>query len=60
VPYQQLDQAEVDQTIAAYQVAYDEFHSGRMRWRESDATPVQALPAEAGSAALIDDKVSGP
>ena len=24
-----------------YQVAYDEFHSGRMRWRASDATPVQ-------------------
>lgn len=40
VAYAQLDEDDVDRAIAAYQVAYDEFKSGRMRWRESDATPV--------------------
>ncbi|MGH8214898.1 MAG: LTA synthase family protein, partial [Rhodanobacteraceae bacterium] len=59
VPYPQVDQAEVDQAIAAYQVAYDEFHSGRMRWRASDAAPVQPLPASAASAAPADDKAGG-
>ncbi|MDO1528787.1 LTA synthase family protein [Fulvimonas sp. R45] len=44
VPYAQVDQAQVDQAIAAYQVAYDEFNSGRMRWRASDATPVAPAP----------------
>jgi phosphoglycerol transferase MdoB-like AlkP superfamily enzyme len=60
VPYMQVDQTKLDQTIAAYQVAYDEFHSGRMRWRESDATPVQPLPAAASSAALVGGQASGP
>jgi phosphoglycerol transferase MdoB-like AlkP superfamily enzyme len=46
-PYPQLDQAQLDQAIAAYQVAYDEFDSGRMRWRPDDATPVQPLDAAA-------------
>jgi phosphoglycerol transferase MdoB-like AlkP superfamily enzyme len=50
VPYPQMDQTEVDQAIAAYQVAYDEFHSGRMRWRASDAMPVEPLPTSASSA----------
>jgi phosphoglycerol transferase MdoB-like AlkP superfamily enzyme len=60
VPYPQVDQAEVDQAIAAYQVAYDEFHSGRMRWRASDATTVKALPASGSSAAGGGDNVTGP
>jgi hypothetical protein len=51
-----MDQTEVDQAIAAYQVAYDEFHSGRMRWRASDATPVKALPAAASSVAAASGK----
>jgi hypothetical protein len=50
-----MDRIEVEQAMAAYQVAYDEFHSGRMRWRESDGAPVQALPAAAATAALADD-----
>lgn len=45
VAYRQLDRAQLDQAIAAYQVAYDEFDSGRMRWRTSDATPVEPAPA---------------
>jgi hypothetical protein len=60
VPYPQMDPAELDQAIAAYQVAYDEFHSGRMRWRESDATLVQASPAAASSAAIADTKAANP
>jgi phosphoglycerol transferase MdoB-like AlkP superfamily enzyme len=55
LPYEQMDRIEVEQAMAAYQVAYDEFHRGRMRWRESDGAPVQALPAAAASAALADD-----
>jgi phosphoglycerol transferase MdoB-like AlkP superfamily enzyme len=58
-PYRQVDQADVRQTIAAYQVAYDEFHSGRMHWRASDATPVLPLPA-AASAAPVDGNAVGP
>jgi len=54
-----MDQTEVDQAIAAYQVAYDEFHSGRMRWRASDATPVKALPVPASSAAAADGEAAG-
>jgi len=60
VPYPQMDPAELDQAIAAYQVAYDEFHSGRMRWRESDATLVQESPAAASSAAIADTKAANP
>ncbi len=60
VPYPHADGAEVDQAIAAYQVAYDEFHSGRMRWRPSDALPVQALPASGSAAAPTADKAAGP
>jgi phosphoglycerol transferase MdoB-like AlkP superfamily enzyme len=60
VPYPQMDPAELDQAIAAYQVAYDEYHSGRMRWRESDATLVQASPAAASSAAIADTKAANP
>jgi phosphoglycerol transferase MdoB-like AlkP superfamily enzyme len=45
VAYRQLDRAQLDQAIAVYQVAYDEFDSGRMRWHPSDATPVQPAPA---------------
>ena len=56
VPYPQMDQTEVDQSIAAYQVAYDEFHSGRMRWRASDAMPVEPLPTSASSVAADDGK----
>ena len=41
-PYPQMDQADADQAIAAYQVAYDEFQSGRMHWRASDAVPVKS------------------
>jgi phosphoglycerol transferase MdoB-like AlkP superfamily enzyme len=59
-PYRQVDQADVRQTIAAYQVAYDEFHSGRMHWRASDATPVLPLPAPAASAAPVDGNAVGP
>jgi phosphoglycerol transferase MdoB-like AlkP superfamily enzyme len=59
VPYPQTDRTEADQAIAAYQVAYDEFHSGRMRWRASDATPVQSLPASAASSAPVDDETAG-
>lgn len=40
VPYPALDQAALDQAIAYYQVAYDEFTSGRMHWRPGDAAPV--------------------
>jgi phosphoglycerol transferase MdoB-like AlkP superfamily enzyme len=53
-PYPQLDQAQLDQAIAAYQVAYDEFDSGRMRWRPSDATLVQPLDAPAASSTATD------
>jgi phosphoglycerol transferase MdoB-like AlkP superfamily enzyme len=59
VPYPQVDQAEVHQAIAAYQVAYDEFHSGRMRWRASDGAPVQPLPVSAASASA-GDNTTGP
>jgi phosphoglycerol transferase MdoB-like AlkP superfamily enzyme len=59
-PYRQVDQADVRQTIAAYQVAYDEFHSGRMHWRASDATPVLPLPAPAASATPVDGNAVGP
>lgn len=48
VPNGQMDRTQADQAIAAYQVAYNEFESGRMHWRASDATPVQAATA-AGS-----------
>jgi len=51
-PYPQFDPAELDQAIAAYQVAYDEFDTGRMRWRPSDATPVQPLDAPPSAAAM--------
>ncbi|MEO8804282.1 MAG: LTA synthase family protein [Rudaea sp.] len=44
VPYDPVDQAQVNQAIAFYQVAYDEFRSGRMRWRTSDSLPVAPLP----------------
>ncbi len=49
-PYPQLDPTQLDQAVAIYQVAYDEFVSGRMHWRESDATPVPPLPVPASSA----------
>jgi phosphoglycerol transferase MdoB-like AlkP superfamily enzyme len=39
-PYAHPDPTLVDQAIAYYQVAYDEFTSGRMRWRVSDADMV--------------------
>jgi phosphoglycerol transferase MdoB-like AlkP superfamily enzyme len=45
VPVAQVDAAQLDQAIASYQVAYDEFTSGRMHWRASDATPVAKQPA---------------
>jgi phosphoglycerol transferase MdoB-like AlkP superfamily enzyme len=54
-PYPQLDPAQLDQAIAAYQVAYDEFDSGRMRWRASDATPVQPADADASAASTAAD-----
>jgi len=60
VPYRQMDQTEVDQATAAYQVAYDEFHSGRMRWRQSDGTPVQAVAASASSAKSAHGRTTGP
>jgi len=44
-PYARIDPVQLDRAIATYQVAYDEFHTGRMRWRASDATPVS--PSEA-------------
>ncbi|HET7266524.1 MAG TPA: LTA synthase family protein [Oleiagrimonas sp.] len=40
VPYTHVNKKLLDHAIAYYQVAYDEFHSGRMHWRASDATPV--------------------
>jgi phosphoglycerol transferase MdoB-like AlkP superfamily enzyme len=49
-PYRQIDQAEVDQAIASYQVAADLFKSGRMRWRASDAIPVAPAPAASAPA----------
>ncbi|HET8898352.1 MAG TPA: sulfatase-like hydrolase/transferase [Rhodanobacteraceae bacterium] len=42
--YADVDHALLHQAIAVYQVAYDEFHSGRMRWRRSDAATVTPLP----------------
>ncbi|HET8940856.1 MAG TPA: LTA synthase family protein [Rudaea sp.] len=36
-PYAKPDPVQIDEATALYQVAYDEFESGRMRWRESDA-----------------------
>ena len=50
-PFARADQASLEQAVAYYQVAYDEFTSGRMHWRQSDATPVprpagQPAPAE--------------
>jgi phosphoglycerol transferase MdoB-like AlkP superfamily enzyme len=60
VPYRRMDRAEVDQATAAYQVAYDEFHSGRMRWRQSDGTPVQAFAASASSAKAAHGRTTGP
>lgn len=51
VPYQHIDKTLLDQAIAYYQVAFDEFHSGRMRWHRSDATPVTKPPARAATAA---------
>jgi phosphoglycerol transferase MdoB-like AlkP superfamily enzyme len=53
VPYAhaQTDDSLVDQAIAYYQVAYDEFNSGRMHWRASDAKPVSKLPATPAPAA---------
>ena len=59
VPYPELDQEQADQAIAAYQVAYDEFESGRMRWRPSDATPVQPLPAPATATPTAASSVGG-
>ncbi|HEX7339492.1 MAG TPA: LTA synthase family protein [Rhodanobacteraceae bacterium] len=50
-PYPDIDKTALDQAVAYYQVAYDEFHSGRMKWRKSDATPVPELPAPAASTA---------
>jgi phosphoglycerol transferase MdoB-like AlkP superfamily enzyme len=49
-PYRQIDQAEVDQAIASYQVAADLFKSGRMRGRASDAIPVAPAPAASAPA----------
>ncbi len=53
VPYARPDPTLIDEAIAYYQVAYDEFTSGRMRWRASDATVVPkattATPAPAQS-----------
>jgi phosphoglycerol transferase MdoB-like AlkP superfamily enzyme len=48
-PVKQVDQSQVDQAIASYQTAYETFHNGAMKWRASDATPVQPLPAPAAS-----------
>ncbi len=56
VAYSQPDQAEIDQAIAMYQVAYAEFESGRMRWRASDATPVLPEPVPAGPASAPVDQ----
>jgi arylsulfatase A-like enzyme len=52
VPVAQVDTTQQDQAIAFYQVAYDEFTSGRMRWRASDAIPVPKVtePATAATA----------
>jgi hypothetical protein len=55
-----MDPTELDQTIAAYQVAHGEFHSGRMRSREGDATRVQTSPAAASPAAIADTKATNP
>ncbi|HET6632761.1 MAG TPA: LTA synthase family protein [Rhodanobacteraceae bacterium] len=60
VPYAHVDQAQVRQAIASYQVAYDEFHSGRMHWHTSDATPVAPLPAPAASVPLPASSASVP
>ena len=49
IPYPHPDPAQAREAIAAYQVAYDEFHSGRMRWRASDAAAV----APAGSPTVL-------
>lgn len=43
VPFPTIDTTLLDQAIAYYQVTYDEFTSGRMHWRASDATPVPKL-----------------
>ncbi|NKZ37766.1 sulfatase-like hydrolase/transferase [Oleiagrimonas citrea] len=51
-PVKSVDTQEVDEAIASYQVAYDTFHNGQMKWRASDATPVAPLPAPASSAAI--------
>ncbi|KGI77936.1 LTA synthase family protein [Oleiagrimonas soli] len=51
-PVASVDQAQVDEAIASYQVAYETFHNGQMKWRASDATPVAPLPAPAASAAM--------
>jgi hypothetical protein len=56
----QMDPTELDQTIAAYQVAHGEFHSGRMRSRERDATRVQTSPAAASPAAIAGTKATNP
>ncbi len=50
-PYRKVDTTLLDQAIAYYQVAYDEFNSGRMRWRPGDANAVPKLPAPAVSSA---------
>jgi phosphoglycerol transferase MdoB-like AlkP superfamily enzyme len=50
VPVARTDAVQVEQAIAFYQVAYDEFTSGRMRWRASDATPVPKTPEPATAA----------
>jgi phosphoglycerol transferase MdoB-like AlkP superfamily enzyme len=49
-PYKHIDRHLLDQAIAYYQVAYDEFTTGRMRWRPTDG---QAVPAQASSAAAV-------
>jgi phosphoglycerol transferase MdoB-like AlkP superfamily enzyme len=51
VPFAHIATPQLDQAIAYYQVAYDEFTSGRMHWRPSDATPVPPLPAAAATVA---------
>ncbi|HET8555470.1 MAG TPA: LTA synthase family protein [Rhodanobacteraceae bacterium] len=48
-PVKHVDKTLLDQAIAYYQVAYDEFDTGRMHWRANDGEPVPKLPASAAS-----------
>ena len=49
-PITPIDQAEVDQAVAYYQVTSELFKRGQLVRRPADSTPVQPLPAPASSA----------